>query len=327
MAEIVLGIGSSHTPMITMGADMWGEHSRAYDHTSEFIDFEGRAAQAPDWLEAELTPEKFADKYDQAQQGLDTLVAALAAAKPDVVLIFGDDQREMFLDDGTPAIALYGGDELADLPWQVENMAPARRASAWAYHDERETVRYKSSGALGTHLAGELTRQGFDVTFLREQPEGRTLGHAFTFVKRRLLDPAGIEPQLVPIFLNTFYEPNSPSAARCFDLGRGVRDALATWEGDERVAVVGSGGLSHFYVEEDLDQQLLEALVSGDADRIKAIPDERLLHGSSEIKNWIAAAGAASGLSVTQHEYVAAYRSMASTGVGLGFAIWSKGPG
>ena len=44
--------------------------------------------------------------------------------------------------------------------------------------------------------------------------------------------------------------------------------------------------------------------------------------GSSEIKNWISAAGALEHLNMELLNYTPAYRSAAGTGVGLAFAQW-----
>src|SRR5262249_26308983 len=53
----------------------------------------------------------------------------------------------------------------------------------------------------------------------------------------------------VPFFTNTFYPPNQPSVRRCFSLGKALADAIASWDADLRVAVIGSGGMSHFVVD------------------------------------------------------------------------------
>src|SRR5690606_10756466 len=49
---------------------------------------------------------------------------------------------------------------------------------------------------------------------------------------------------LVPICINTVQHP-LPSPARCLALGRAVGEALRAWDGDERIVVLGTGGLSH----------------------------------------------------------------------------------
>jgi 3-O-methylgallate 3,4-dioxygenase len=48
----------------------------------------------------------------------------------------------------------------------------------------------------------------------------------------------------------------------------------------------------------------------------------QLNSGTSEIRNWIAAAGALEGLETAWQDYVPCYRSPAGTGCGMGFAVW-----
>ena len=96
----------------------------------------------------------------------------------------------------------------------------------------------------------------------------------------------------VPLFINTFYPPNQPSVRRCFSLGNALVDAIESWDEDLRVAVIGSGGMSHFVVDEELDRGFLDAMKRKDEDALMAIPPYNFRSGSSELKNWIPVAGA-----------------------------------
>ena len=53
--------------------------------------------------------------------------------------------------------------------------------------------------------------------------------------------------------MNTYYPPNQPNPKRCYDFGRTLRSAIEAWPTKARVAILASGGLSHFVVDEDLD--------------------------------------------------------------------------
>lgn len=120
-------------------------------------------------------------------------------------------------------------------------------------------------------------------------------------------------------------EPNVPSAARCWRFGQALRRAVEAMPDDLRVAVVASGGLSHFVVDEDLDQKLLRAMAQGDAETLASIPRAALNSGSSEILNWITLAGAASPLRMQWHAYHPLDRTPAGTGVGAAFGVWAPG--
>ena len=76
----------------------------------------------------------------------------------------------------------------------------------------------------------------------------------------------------MPVFVNTYYPPNVPSAARCYSLGTSLRQAVESWESDARVAVIASGGLTHFVIDEDLDRAVLDAIAAKDAAALPAFP-------------------------------------------------------
>ena len=127
---------------------------------------------------------------------------------------------------------------------------------------------------------------------------------------------------IVPVALNTYFPPNQPRPRRCYELGKAIRAAVCASEHSTRVGILASGGLSHFTVDEELDRGLLDACNRNDGEALSSIPVEKLNSGSSEIRNWIAVAGAASHLKVDWQEYIPCYRSAAGTGCGMGFSVW-----
>ena len=106
-----------------------------------------------------------------------------------------------------------------------------------------------------------MIADAFDVAVssrLPEGPRGAGAPHAFGFVYRQIMRDK-VVPH-VPIFINTFYPPNQPTAKRCFDFGRSLARAVTTWPTDATVALIASGGLSHFVINEDLDRNTIEAM-------------------------------------------------------------------
>jgi 3-O-methylgallate 3,4-dioxygenase len=101
-----------------------------------------------------------------------------------------------------------------------------------------------------------------------------------------------------------------------------VRTAVASWSSDARVAIIASGGLSHFVVDEELDRRFLSALQRSDSDALGALPRGQLRSGNSELLNWIAAAGALEGRPLTVVDYIPGYRTPAGTGTGMAFVYW-----
>ncbi len=128
---------------------------------------------------------------------------------------------------------------------------------------------------------------------------------------------------IVPVFVNTYYPPAQPRARRCLELGEGLAAAIADAPGDARIGVMASGGLSHFLVLPDFDNAVLDAIAADDRDALARLPEPVLCSGTSEVKNWLVAAGACRGLDFEVVDYVPAYRTAAGTGTGLCFASWS----
>ena len=329
MAEIVVGIASSHTPQLSSGVDMWLDHAERDRRNPQLLGKDARyhtydelLAVADPAMESELAPAVWDEKYRRCQEAIEALTADLAKGHADIAVVIGDDQRELFRDDGIPAFACYTGAELVDMPPSgeaLERMPKGIRAASWAAHSDREQP-HPVQASLSAHIAEQLARDDFDLTVLRAQPAGRSLGHAFTFFRYRLGLPASTP--IVPVFVNTYYPPNVPSAARCYQFGKALRRAVEGWETSARVAVIASGGLSHFVVDEDLDHAVLAAITARDGGALGSLGRDQLRSGTSEILNWIVAAGALENLSATVLDYVPGYRTPAGTGAGMAFVRW-----
>jgi catalytic LigB subunit of aromatic ring-opening dioxygenase len=328
MAEIVLGVASSHTPQLSSGFEFWTDHGKRdqgyslLGRDAEYHTYAELLAEADPRIEKELEPQVWAAKYQRCQEAVETLSRRLADARVDVAVVIGDDQHEIFQHDGTPTFACFLGTELIDIPpgkERLERMPAGVRAASWAAHSDRPE-RHQVCAELSSLVIEALVAADFDPLSFTEQPAGRTLGHAFTFPRYRL----GLSPEtpITPVFINTYFPPNVPSARRCYELGRVVRDAVNSWTSDARVAIIASGGLSHFVIDEELDQRFLTALERGDSAALGGLPRALLRSGNSELLNWITAAGALEGRKFTLVDYVAGYRTPAGTGTGMAFVYW-----
>jgi len=329
MSEIVLGVGTSHTPQLSSGWDLWSDHANR-DKGSPLLGADGEfhafddLVRDDETLRAELDPAVWERKYARLQQDVDTLAGYLAASSPDVVVIVGDDQNEIFDEEAVPAIGLYTGAVLRDLPPSGEREARLRKfpglaAAEWARHAPSGAL-HPVHSALSSHLARSLTSADFDVTVSARQRDGYTLGHAFTFPRYRLRLPEAVP--IVPVFLNTYYQPNVPSPSRCYALGRALAAGIRSFGEDLRVVMLASGGLSHFVVLEEWDREVLARMAAHDGAALGAIPRRYFRSGTSEVLNWIAVAGAAENARMTVVDYIPGYRSMAGTGTGMAFAVW-----
>jgi hypothetical protein len=154
-----------------------------------------------------------------------------------------------------------------------------------------------------------------------EKPLDSGFGHGIGFVETRIFGAKKIP--VIPLLINTYYPPNAPRPSRCHDIGRVLRRCIESSKEDVRVAVMASGGLSHFVVDEDLDRCVIEGFEAGRSELLRTLPVAALNSGSSEIRNWIVFAGAIEGMERRWLEYQPLYRTPAGTGIGVAFGVWA----
>jgi 3-O-methylgallate 3,4-dioxygenase len=326
VAQIVVGIAASHSPQLSTPSELWRLHADR-DRQNKELHFRGHVydydqlleVRRGEHIEQQLDDSIWLEKHRRCDRGIDALAETLASTAPDVIVIVGDDQREMFLDDGMPTLAVFWGDTVECIPKPEEELPPSLRPARWANYGESREV-YECVPELGRHIVERMMDEGFDVAQLRQQPGGRSIGHAFNFVKIRIMRERVVP--MVPVMVNTYFPPNQPRAGRCYEFGKALQRAIESWDGDTRVAVAASGGLSHFVIDEDLDHRVLDAFMSRDAAALASITQGELMSGTSEIRNWLVVAGATEGLQLEVLDYVPTYRSPAGTGCGMAFARW-----
>jgi len=336
MARITFGLGTSHGPMLSIPAQYWVDRVSA-DRENPSHPYKGKTynfdkmveLRKDDNLAAQITPEVCEERHARCQKAIACLADIFETSKPDVAVVLGNDQMEVFDDGHVPAFAVFWGKFVEGHPRTPEFLAKLNPGVARAEKDRTPPVytEYPTLPDMGRHMIENVMRQGFDVAQLTRLPMGaiwsNAAPHAFGFVYRRIMRDK--VPPHVPVFTNTFYPPNQPSASRCFEFGRALGRAIASFPEDWNVAVIASGGLTHFVVDETFDRELLEILQNADAAALARIPDNMFQSGTSEIKNWIvgAAVMAEAGLRMRLLDYVPCYRSMAGTGSAMGFAHWS----
>lgn len=327
MSQIVLGIGTSHTPMLNAPPGDWARFIER-DRVRAHLDKQGRPVTY-DELERlagaamadQLRPEVFAQRHQAAMAQVERLGMLLRDAKLDTLIVVGDDQKELYQDDNMPAILVYRGSSIRNVPL-TDHPGPdwARNASA-RYFEAEKPRDYPVDADLALHLIDSLIDREFDISCADSLADGYGEGHAFGFVHNRLLN--GTVIPVVPVFLNTYYPPNQPTPARCYRLGQAIHDAVRSFPGNTRVGILASGGLSHFTVDEELDGRVIRALRQRDAGALCGLARNQLNSGNSEIRNWICMAGAVEHLTLGSLQYIPAYRTPAGTGTGLCFADWS----
>ena len=314
MATLAGVFNMSHSPFCYMAPERWNDvrASRSLRADVPFDDVTTNRAKAT-----------------RIAAALATLKAKLAAAAPDVIVVFGDDQLECFDFRNYPAFAIYAGEKFHG------GLAGGGTAGVPGHPQ------------LAAALLTGLMRRGFDPAFSLDMPKpDRGIGHAFLRPAESLTD---FTIPIVPVFLNCYYAPQ-PTALRCYRLGAAVREVIDEQPTEARVAVVGSGGLWHTprardaYLDEAFDRAILALMTAGDArgmacyfDEYRVTPDDasQLIGapgpgttglpdaggprgGTRETCNWIAAAAVAEGQPATVIDYVPIYASP----IGAAFAYW-----
>lgn len=218
-----------------------------------------------------------------------TLVAdRIKAARPDAVILLGNDQNENFKSSAVPQFAIYTGAEAV--------------VHDWINKSERS---YRSAPDIAEALLSGCVERGFDVVRADSFEGGKLLAHAHAQVYSRFLADADVP--VVPVFVNAITPP-LPSARRCFEFGRAMRDSLEARLPGKKVIIGASGGLSHFTagfpyealkvprslgtICAEFDRTLLGWIEAGDLERVAELSDEEILdNGDVEFRQGIAFLG------------------------------------
>lgn len=245
------------------------------------------------------------EQYDRVVAGFAEARTMLEAARPDAIVIFSTDHFDRCFFDNLPPFLVAVG-ETAEGPVNEWLKIP------------RVTLRV--AGELGRFLVSEGLENGVD--FASSADLG--LDHA-EVVPLSFLTPRWDIP-IVPIVVNAFAPP-MPSLKRCLQVGAFVREALERWPEKKRVAVVGTGGLSHWVgppetgrVNAEFDRWFLHCLVENrSADVIATYKKSEDLekdagNGGQEIRDWLAVAAA---MPATLTPRILAYEPLPGCGIGV----------
>jgi aromatic ring-opening dioxygenase catalytic subunit (LigB family) len=170
-------------------------------------------------------PQLFTRPPEEDPKQLDAGIAAmrrlgnlLDETNPDALIVFASDHMETFFLKSVPTFAIMSCEkataEFAGRSWNPPIHQPLAEA-----------------------LLEQLVAHDFDMAYSQEAD----LGHSFAAIFEWVLESRAIP--VVPIFINT-YLPPLPSARRCAALGQVIAEIVRSRP--ERVAVLASGGMSHY---------------------------------------------------------------------------------
>jgi hypothetical protein len=183
----------------------------------------------------------------------------IAAQEPDVVFLVYNDHATAFSLEVIPtfAIGCAASFQPADEGWG------ARPVPVVEGHPE-----------LASHIAQSLIQQDFDLTIVNRMD----VDHGLTVPLSLMFGQAKAWPcRVIPFAVNVVQYP-PPSGQRCYNLGKALKRAIASFDANLDVQVWGTGGMSHQLqgpraglINSEFDQRFLDLLV-GDPDAAARIP-------------------------------------------------------
>jgi 2,3-dihydroxyphenylpropionate 1,2-dioxygenase len=218
-------------------------------------------------------PDEKPEQLDAASAAMQELGKVLDETRPDVIVFFGSDHVETFSVTCIPTFAIIAG---------------SRAIAKFAGRDYNLPVHREMAEDLLTKL---VVDQSFDVAY----SEDAELGHAFAVPFEYVIGKRDIP--VIPFFTNV-YVPPLPTPKRCAALGRAIAGIIRGRP--ERVAVIASGGMSHFpgtrkYLspEFDFDRWLVAQFEAGHTDALLNMTGTELDEvGNTEMLNWATMFGA-----------------------------------
>jgi aromatic ring-opening dioxygenase catalytic subunit (LigB family) len=219
------------------------------------------------------------DRRERVMGGFEDLRSWITKRDPDLIIAFSNEHITNFLPDNVPAFCVSVGDAHKALP---EFNLPEATVPG-----DADTARSLVEYAYDT---------GFDLSYSSEL----VLDHG-TGLPLHFLTPDYDVP-VITILQNAIWSP-MPTVERSFQLGQMIRRFVESETSGRHVVVLGTGGISHWVgskrhgdVDQDFDEWFLKEIAGGTYDRIRALRQvdiDRSGDGANEIRNWIAAAGAA----------------------------------
>jgi protocatechuate 4,5-dioxygenase beta chain len=149
----------------------------------------------------------------------------LAETKPDIAVVFYNDHGLNFFLDKMPTFAIGAAPSYsnADEGWGIPTLKPL-----------------PGHQALSWHVIESLVDEEFDLVTCQEM----LVDHACSLPMALLWPDQNWPVKVIPVCINTVQAP-LPSARRCYKLGQAIARAVQSWGGDEKVVMIGTGGLSH----------------------------------------------------------------------------------
>jgi aromatic ring-opening dioxygenase catalytic subunit (LigB family) len=283
---LVSALAASHAPNILL------EPGREWE---DFMDL--HYSMAPQGSTTRPTFEQQKKLRQDAEAAFAALRADLEAAKPDVLIVVANDQFVNFFWNNIPTFFVTIGDEVKG-------------------QFTRHSFRYRNHKDLGKAIIRAGMDKGIDFSYGERIELQHTQNVPLYFLLREPKIP------ILPVYVNTWVDP-APSPRRCYQVGELIR-AVAE-NSKERVAILATGGLSHFpgsprigEIDEGFDHKLLEVMRQGKGKSlVEYSVDDLLQAGDTEFLNWMVVVGAVGDAKATYTAYMPDW-----VATGWGFVSW-----
>jgi len=240
---------------------------------------------APDYYGTNVGPHGRA-MVEELMEVVRVMGREMLAARPDALVVVADDHLNVFSFDAVPAFCVRIGRG-------VERMVQED-----AIEFDRALDGLPERYPLHEDLANRVLEEGMEAGIDFAASWSAPLDHAFLSPVSVLCGEAPVPP-LVPVWVNCFVAPQ-PTARRCMEVGRQIGRIVEG--GPWRVALIATGGLSHFpelsfarlgQSDPAFDRRLVRLLESGDVEALRALTMKELHEtGSHELLNWLVLIGA-----------------------------------
>jgi 2,3-dihydroxyphenylpropionate 1,2-dioxygenase len=218
-------------------------------------------------------PDENPQQLEQAAAAMREVGKVLDETKPDAIIFLGADHVETFSVTCVPTFAIVAG---------------SRAIAKFAGHEFNLPIHREMAEDILNKL---VTEKGFDMAY----SEDAELGHAFAIPFEYVIGKRDIP--VIPFFTNV-YVPPLPTPRRCAAFGKAIADIVKGRK--ERVAVIASGGMSHYpgtskYLkpEFDFDRWLVSQFEVGNADALLNMTGTQLDEvGNTEMLSWAGLFGA-----------------------------------
>jgi protocatechuate 4,5-dioxygenase beta chain len=191
-------------------------------------------------------------------------------------------------------------------------------------HGPRPVPPVLGAPGLSEHIVRELVDGGFDITTLSRLD----VDHGLTVpLSVYCPSPGDAWPcTVVPLLVNVIQYPQ-PTAARCFTLGKALGRAIRSYPDNSKIAVFGTGGMSHQLagaraglINPEFDRMFLSA-IEHDPQTLAALSREELIEAAGtegiELIMWLVMRGALGDNLVRIHETYHVPASNTAAGLAL----------